>query len=393
MQRGIKVFLKGLILLFALFVIFIVSGFWMYHTMDRGKLLTNGAHKIDFLYSKSGHLIVDVMINGRPYKLLVDSGASNTVFSHRKDSIDLDGFLGFGIGIGINGGGFLTSMYRIHDVQIGNHQFEDLSFKVADFRLNCGEDIDGIIGKEAMRHLAWHFDPSIQEILISNISSDLPELKGDTVSLAINKYGHQLYAFGSVNGLRTKFTVDTGSNGFMAIGETRDDTLGVAIIGVGNRGLDGDSKEFRSWIFSESVRIQKFQPKAKIQVMTGNGLLPTIGVSFLKNYKFVLNWKERMLILEPLDSQSFISNSIAVEMKFDESIQKLVISSFLENSTLDQGAVLPGAVVECLNGNCNLTWDSYCNFKLGKEESLELKLEGIDSTFVIQRFCYDELVK
>ncbi len=347
--------------------------------MENGKVvLFSDWIEIPYEYTYSGHIKIYVEIEGQKYPFILDSGASNMLFG---DDRNLSGgFKGFGIGIDSNGTFFLTSIRSVKSLSIGSLAAEDLRFEIKEFSLDCPNEVIGIIGKETMRHHVWQFLPLQKIIRIGKDQRAVLHYPGeDTVNLGINKFGYQLSIYTALNGRKKgRYLVDTGYNGVVS---TSLDSAwipeeGLQIFGVGSKGLSSvDSSEnylFRidSFQLSKDVIIQ-----GPMTAQVSNRSFKAIGTGLLKKFNFSLDWKNGMMILDPIDTLRFTSRGFGVGFEIDK-LHNVYVSSIIENSSAEEVGLLVNQKIISLNGFSSSILDG-CSLEslIDKSDTLRVEFE------------------
>ncbi len=128
-----------------------------------------------------GHLELDATVNGKPARLLVDTGASATVInktSAERWGLECHDNPGKAIGCGFVGS---TQTTRLDELKLADLEIDDVEVAVVDLsQINAGleqakaEPIDGIIGSKLM----------IERNGIVEYASDTLHLRRDVVAVA-----------------------------------------------------------------------------------------------------------------------------------------------------------------------------------------------------------------
>lgn len=396
----LKRILLGLSIL--VIVVLFLGGFGIYyinkqqHKLSEGELIMNEniTYSIPFSYSSSGHILIDVKIEGskEAYPFILDSGASNFIFKNHSNEFDLESN-GKGLGLGSTGNFFFTNIKKVDSINISGLQFKHLNFEEMDFNFNCLDNIYGLIGNGTMKHLNWQID---FENKVITVSKKLNQLSfGDDkieIPLQINKVSNHPYAsiqFSKNKGSK-RVIVDLGSSGSLSLKEDdyRKDSLNFKekkIYGRSSEGLGGQNKnaDTEKIILADTLLFK--YSKLSIQnfpVRVSPKALNLLGLSFFEEYKTTISWSDKKLILEPYDSvQNFIWKTRGLGMKFKKKEQKLIVKSITENSPADRVNLPLNSEILELNGVPVTGEKVLCDYRSlkTKPDSLKLKIKHNNS--------------
>lgn len=343
---------------------------------------------IPFDYSTSGHIIINVSVEGskEAYPFILDSGASNFIFKNHSDEFDLKNN-GSSIGLGATGNFFMAKVKKVDKIQIGEVKFKGLNFKEIDFGFNCSDHIYGLIGNGTMRHLNWQIDFEQKEITVSKNLKDLKFAENAIeIPLRINKTSSHPYAYLKFSGRKKskKFIVDLGNSGTMSVKEKDilKDSLQIKrrkVYGKMSEGLGGESKkkDDESIILLDTVLFNNTTYKVqKLQAKSSSNGMNLLGLGFFKKYKTTISWSDKKMILEPYDSiQNFIQKSRGFGMKYKKEEDKLIIKSIVEKSAASKLELPLNAEVITLNGKDMLSENDFCTYRNLKSTPDTLKIK------------------
>lgn len=384
----------------------LIASYLIYNVLNQHEKLGSGElinetvlDTIPFTYSSSGHMLIQVNIEGsnQSYPFILDSGASNFIFSNHVDEFDLDAN-GYGFGIGANGNFFFTKIREIDSLQIGNLKFKNLNADQKEFNFSCTEKTYGLIGIGVMRHLVWQIDFKNKTILVSKKLKDLPFCKNlIEIPLLRNKKSNHLKAVIQFkkDGKTKSALVDLGSNSGLTIKEKTilRDSLPLnskSINGSLSQGLGGDnsseSKEKIYLLDSLFFNNTTFSV-TKFPVNSTPGGLSLLGLGFFENYKTTISWEDEKMILEPYDSvQNFIWKTAGFSAKFDKDLQKVIIKSITENTAASNSKIPLNAEIISINQHVFTDEASYCDYRGAKIKPDTLNLKVKNSVGIIKEF-------
>ncbi|WP_027473493.1 pepsin/retropepsin-like aspartic protease family protein [Saccharicrinis fermentans] len=345
-----------------------------------GQLVTNFVtDTIHFTYAPSGHILIQAKMNGskKSYPFILDSGASNFVFSNFPQGDSLENNV-FGIGIGSKGNVFIKKIKEIDSLQIGNLTFVELSANKIDFDSDCSEGIYGIIGTGVMYHLVWQIDFEQQFIVVAKEVNNLT-LSNNKIVIPLheNKYSHHLSAYIKFSALKKskEILIDLGNSGSLTFKEEvlLVDSLDLKckeISGSARKGLGQDDKIkggekyylLDSLLFNRTSFFVKDMP-----ISTSPKGLNLLGLGFFKKYRTTISWADKKIILEPYEhEQNFIWSTLGFSTRYDNELNKVVVASVTDSTAAYRAGLPLGAEVVSINGIIFSDLSSYCDYKSAK---------------------------
>ena len=267
--------------------------------------------------NKSGLLFIPVVIEGREFLFLLDSGAPFSISKELQEELkykrissgkmrDTDNQL------------LKVNYVSVDEIRVGGVAFQEQTAFVANFDsnpiLSC-LNIDGIIGSNLMRFCNWEVDVQKEEIqLLSTLDSN--DLRGYTSIPFRTDRQYNIYLDLIVDTLTLRnITLDFGSNGSLSLPEPSFDALqwsesisAVAVEeGWSQSGLSGNrvvQTERIAILDSLSVGNVWFE---NLKVNFGSSSL--LGLKALSNYSVMVDWQHQTLFLkkktnEPIDHRS-----------------------------------------------------------------------------------------
>ncbi|MEP1183355.1 retropepsin-like aspartic protease [Ekhidna sp.] len=324
----------------------------MYQIIEKGSVsFESDWIEIPYEYTSSGHIKIYLEVDGTKYPFIVDSGASNILFG---DSQGLSNeFKGFSFSVDSNDKPSFVKIRSVESITIGTLTGNDLRFKIIEYSADCEGEAIGIIGKEAMRHHVWQFLPERNMIRIAKSQDHITHFPNeDTIKLRRNKYSHHLYARISIDGRKSNsYFVDTGSNG--KITTPLDSTWKVQeaskVFGRTSKGLGGIDKT-ASYIFRiDSLNFKNGGgTKGPMDISVSDRKFKALGSAFLRNFNFTLDWKNKQMILAPLEKQRFIYRDFGARLNVDE--DGVFVTTIIENSSAYQAQLEVGQRIDKVNG-------------------------------------------
>ena len=112
-----------------------------------------------------------------------------------------------------------------------------------------------------------------------------------------------------------------------------------------------------------------------------------LGLSFFRNFKTTISWKDKELILEPYEERNFQICGFGYSARFNETTDALLIKSVCKGLPADSLGIRPGDTVRSINGHQMNTESQYCNFSYKdlKQVTLELERDGTTRAITLQK--------
>lgn len=335
------------------------------------------------------------------YPFILDSGGSNLLFDNFPDQKRFP-FSFFSISVDAGGNISFPMIRKTNRIKMGAVEFSDLRFETAPFDWACYDHVYGILGKEAMRHLAWQIDFENQQIVVSGSIKKLTvSPKSEKVKLSENRFSHHLYLrLLTSDSVSNTFIFDIGNNGALSIkkGNKKFDNAisdSVRIIGTSSQGLTGTSKS-EEWI----VNYPTLQLGSSLQLKnvwadrSASGL-DLFGIEILNRFLISFDWVDKILYLEPKkELVGFCDSYLGFSMNYKNGQTK--ITSVVENSTAYFSGIRPDQKVISVNGIKLENEDDFCNFKISEVDSVTLVVvgeEGCELKVTCERELLDNLKK
>ncbi len=324
--------------------------------------------------SKLDLMIIPVEINGQSYQFLFDTGAptviSNEVFQNLAKAS-----LGKRKAGDSQGSSQKLEFVVIDSLRIGGVNFTNTAALIADLKaaveINCLK-IDGIIGANLMKLAYWKIDPQENAISCASDISDLTSGLSDSISLGFrSSYSFKPYISISLDGQEFKsFLWDTGAGDYISMGTDlmKNEDIVAKYHGLGSTGLFG-SKMDTFWVCITDLSIGSFSQKCEASYKSGNAKR-ILGMDFMKQFLFILNWKDRRIDLYPqaLEEQYFSKFDAVPRWKHGQ----LIIGTMRVDSTSQLDGLQVGDTVLAVNGKsfAEGNQQDYCDLILEANKQL-----------------------
>ncbi len=167
-----------------------------------------------------GHVFLHVLLDGKPVRMLVDSGGSNVLLPR----------VAAAAGARMEGSGELAPA-RVGRMSIGGLVFERQTFATVDLaaflhRVEGQEDIGGVLGAELFRRVVVKLDYGRLRATLSDPARYRPSGRGTTLPLV--EPARTPRVKGQVDGVAGVFRVDTGNRGSLTLSRSFAEANGLA---------------------------------------------------------------------------------------------------------------------------------------------------------------------
>ncbi len=362
---------------YLLIILFIISCGGLSKTLNGGSIATNDyTEVINFNYDYNFALI-DVVINQKTYTFLVDTGAPTVISNQIYKDLNINPANSTNV-TDSQGQSNDQEVVIVPEVRIGNLIYNDIGAIVADlrdvFEFNCME-IDGIIGANQMAKSFWKFDYQNKEITITDQldSYDITSYK-DKLSFYTSPQKTP-YIIGFVNGIKTRFTFDTGFAGHIDVDSDIADfkeSIGYVKHGSSSVGLYDvkDSTSTRT-IKADSLKIGSIEMGQQIVELDHGSL---IGNDFMNKHDMVIDWSSNIVYLKKLnDFEKAEKSSFGFQARFKDNkaiVVALIKEMNLELQLGDQLLSINNYDLKELNDQTSC--DVYNNLELEELETIDI---------------------
>lgn len=351
-----------------------------------GEIVQNQFRQTVAIEIQKGLIFLPVIIEGKEYRFLFDSGAPFSISNHlQKD-------LAFNI---VSKGNIKDSDHnrkkvlwaQVDSISIGDISFTNQTAFIGDFDANplyrCLK-IDGIIGSNLLRHCNWTIDQEQQSLtLLSDIGED--DLKGCVTIPFTSDYQYIMYTDISIGQATVRnVLVDYGSNGSIALNDQIFTTLknrniiGETLMekGIQQSGIVGKAIALkREIVYSDSVRLDSI---ALNKVMLRTGKTVSVGNRFLSRFKVTIDWNNKKLHL--LENTEIPDSIRPYEFKLGYSANHGVyVLSVVENSNAYSEGIRPNMKVLKIDELDFETGNDFCDY-VSYEPGDKMFLQLVDST-------------
>ncbi len=266
----------------------------------------------------SGHIIVPVVIAGKTYSFLLDTGSPNIVSKELAEELKLR-HIHHQKYKDSQGNSLTLSLTQIDTLEIGGITFYDNATTIHDFEkspptIRC-LNIAGVIGANTMKKAVWQIDFDRQQITITN-TPEIPSGKATVLPFTTVYSGTPKVAV-SINGVSDgKAYVDLGAKGFYKSSKRTLHRLcrkphrhqcritsGYGSIASGAFGYEKPDSSHVALVQSFAVGEEQRAVLHHQYILLSNHSNKLLGVDFFENYHTTIDWKKRAITLVKRNSK------------------------------------------------------------------------------------------
>lgn len=270
--------------------------------LSQGSIQENQFKKtFPFEYTKTGHILVKVIIKNEEYDFILDTGATTIISEELAEKLNIKPIGSSVIG-DINDNETTLNYVNLESIEIGGINFKNTIGSILNLKkdeLACLE-VDGLIGANLMRHAVWDFDFQKQKITITNDENKLSIPNNHSDSKIFVGDAYQVSLITKVNNERVlNSLVDLGNTGKSKLTYTVFKKLNNAkyVKGSGYNGgafgAFGKVTEKRNSynVMTKTITIDNTIINNEIMVVKDGDT--NLGLPLFKNYRVIFNWKTR----------------------------------------------------------------------------------------------------
>lgn len=346
------------------------------------KIGNDSSESLPIIYQGNNAPFIKVVINGKEYLFLFDTGASACFISKEvagstviENTIPIDD----------NNGTKLKAEVVLKNFVIGQSSFENIACIVGNTKrlseLGCIK-IDGIIGASLIKLCNWKLDPSVQKIsfskrsFIENKNSYKYEIQFTSDYLPLIKFNYDKISFYAL--------IDFGFSGYF---EFNNDILKKSkkyrklncINGRGYHSLT-ISSVINGKVSSLVIDTLKSNNSFFANIPTIiNQSKPNIGSGLLKRYIFVYNFLDKKMLFTPINYDS--SSEIIFDLGFGLNDSNELVINFIWESdfTKKEGFKIGQQVVKINDKEIErLTIEELCDLRKMLKLKSEVKISVLE---------------
>ena len=304
------------------------------------------------------YFLVDVMVNGKPAKFVVDSGAGLTVLN--PDAAERLGIKD-GIPIKANGAGSKAvdaKLVRFKTLSMGGVEVTNDQAVVLELPeiLQC----DGLIGYSFLRHFATTFDYSKQTLVFG--PSGKHEVLADERELEMKLDANIPLFPGSLDGIKGWYNIDTGANQALTVHrpfidanklESKYPKRRKAIVGKGVGGFAyGDKTSVKSFELGgfEFKSVPSSFAGVEGGILSRNTSIGNVGADVLRKFIMTLDYpaKKAYLRMGPLYNDPLSADRAGIFADYQGG--RFVVVDVAKGSPGEKAGLKLGDVLTAING-------------------------------------------
>lgn len=338
----------------------------------------DSVESVAIIYQRENIPFVKVVIDGKEYLFLFDTGASGCFIS---DEIAGNSKIESTLPIEDASGKESNTNVVFKNISIGKSSFNNIVCLVVNTErlanLGCVK-IDGIIGTSLIKLCNWKLDPTNQMISFSKkafkkeINSTEFNIEFTNSRLPLVQLSYDQIAFYAL--------IDSGFSDYF---QSNDDVLWKSKKYKRLNRKDGFGKYALAAFsiqnaFVSNLKIDSFKTQSGFITnipATICSCKPTIGSALLKRNVFIYNFLEKKMILTPVNYDTTLNNIFDIGFGLNDSNQ-LVINFVWENKETKKAGFKIGQQVLNINSNeiGKLSYAELCDLKMSLQSKNELRV-------------------
>lgn len=376
--------LKQLLLFTFIFFLLYSCSSWQ-KTIQYGSLQNETFEEAVGIEVINGLIVMPVVINGKTYRFLFDSGAPLSISDKLQDQFEYK-TVSKGHMVDSDKNRVKIIYVQVDTISIGDVPFVDQTALVINFEGNpfiACLGLDGIIGSNLMRFCNWEIN--YQDSLISFSNASISEKPDSAIAIPFtsdNQYDIQLdLHFGESTISNMK--VDYGSNGSISLSKNdfndlkEKGTFGDIFneTGTDQSGIIGDPINIKNQItIKDTIKIGDL---ILDNVWIGTGKSKLIGKKILSRYVVTIDWEHKQLYLAAVDSADKSQETYGIGIGLTDD-NKFIVRSVIENSTAYQKGIKPNMQIikiDSLDFTTTHTLCDYVHFTNKESNKIDLLLK------------------
>lgn len=359
-----------------------------------GKVKNSNFHEIIDVEIESGLIFIPIIINGKKYKFLLDTGAPTSISEEIQEACHYKILCSAGM-TDTDNNKTRMNFVQIDTLLVGSIPFYEQTAFVGNFNANplmgCLE-IDGIIGSNLMRFCNWSINQDEHTLSFCNSIDNEVCSKSIKIPFTTDKQYNILLDMSLGESVIHNMKVDYGSNGSIEIpqkvfSKLKEQHGNLRIFherGIKQSGIIGKSVSINNEIFISDSVIFNTLKLENIQFTTSSSGL--IGNKVLMKFIVTIDWENRNLYLQRSNSVTDPNKTYGIKIGHN-SDNGIFIQSVIDSSTAYDMGIRPFMKV--------ITFDLFdfsenydiCDYlRLMDNPPDTLSLEVIDSTGKVQEF-------
>ncbi len=292
----------------------------------------------------NGKIIIDVSINDKGYKFILDTGAPTIITEKLKEEINPNVIGNIEI-IDQSGLKDNVDVVNLFEINIGNLSFNNIPTIVTNdskILFDCFE-VDGYIGSNLLRNSIIQINAKEKDIIICDNSEILKiQNKNSKEILLSHSQSNPFVEIELKKGKKTikeKVLIDTGDNGFYQIAfSTLEQIKNFKVItfisnsiGSNSFGFNGKSKDENNFMINIPILTINNLELKNVKSKTTYAESSRIGSEILNLGILTLDYKNKKINLEPFDEKIETINDNSWQIDAAINKEKLVVGIIWDN--------------------------------------------------------------
>lgn len=340
-----------------------------------------------------GGINFQMKVNGQgPFATVFDTGAVNVIGANFAQQLGLRAEEKF-VEVGAIGGGVKAKTVQIDTLAIGDLIIHNQSFFVLD--IPSGQGIPQmLVGWEILQSFAVRMDFQHNELTFFDLSHFTYQNNGAAIPLILNKHGNGIYFDAKVDGVKGRFQLDSGNEGYLFINSGfvsrhhLQQKLHATLRSYNGRGLGGDSPE--AWIVRTPTLdiggIILHDPIVRLQTASDTylqELAGNIGQTILKHFTVTVDCRHHVMYLEKRpdwDAREIFNRAGFV---YDDQEDGDEVKTIFPGSPAEAVGLKRGDLITAVNGAKpadNLHDPAFLQ-PVGTTVNLTVRRDGVELTF------------
>ncbi|HET8860484.1 retropepsin-like aspartic protease [Marivirga sp.] len=329
----------------------------------------------------NNRIVIPVVIQGRTYNFLFDTGASLVIDSELLNELEYENIAKIKVR-DANERVESLKYVKLSEIKCFDTSFKDqgaIVMNLSDPVKNSCINISGVFGASVMKDLIWQVNIESQIIRISNDIEKL-DIDYDNLKIPFDKNPSQSPIIEvNLDGHREKLIIDTGSESNFSFPKTNIDFLSLEKSLTAFARFGGVFGVLIDTVYylPKEIKFNSFKNESWQGVIeVRNGLKEgVVGLGFLKDYIFTIDWINQYVYLKKINHNK--SSLSIYGFDFGKSGQDLIVTEVYKNLQAYEAGIRVGDIIMEIDDFSfkNATVESICNFI--EKDYLEVKDSAI----------------
>lgn len=357
-------------LLFFAFLLFLLNSCSSWQkTIQYGRLQNETFQEFVDIEVFNGLIIMPVVINGKTYRFLFDSGAPLSISEKLQDQFQYTK-VSKGHMVDTDKNRQKISYVQVDTLTIGDIPFVDQTALVVNMEGNpfiACLGLDGIIGSNLMRFCNWQINYQDSLITFSNSSVNNTPENAIAIPFTTDNQYDMLIDLQFGESTISDMKIDYGSNGSISLSKSDFNDLNQKgafgdvfnETGTTQSGIIGDPiKIDRQITIADTIKAGDLMLD-NVRIRTGKSKL--IGHKLLSRYVITIDWEHKQLYLAAVDSVDKSQKTFGFGTGYSND-NKIIIRSVIENSPAWKKGIKPNMQILKIDSLDFTTTHTFCDY-------------------------------